>query len=301
MIPYNNVASDYLQSRYFGDRPILANLAMSVPDTLAMFLIPALGIFVDYRGKRVSIILLGGIAFMLGHALLGLGHEPGVALTALLILGAAYCTMLCFWACVPSLVNARRHSTAYGVLTSACNLSVTVISLIVAPMVTLDPSYRVVGLFFAALGGIATFLAILMAALNDRLRLGLDYGVAVIRQSPLLTLTTMTMSMPITGAEEGRASPAPDSDYDDGDGGRGGTGETFLTVTVLPDQLAQQQQHQHQQHLHRGGGNATTTDAPGGKAPSADARSDLSDRWTRTPPLLNRDAWARGRHNYHRV
>lgn len=277
MIPYNNVASDYLQSRYFDGNLIAANVAMSIPDTLAMLLIPALGIFVDRRGKRVSIILLGGVAFMLGHGFLGLGGGKVIALLALLVLGAAYCTMLCFWACVPSLVNPRRHSTAYGVLTSACNLSVTVISLIVAPMVTFDPAYRLTGLFFASLGGIATSLALVMVVINDRIRLELDCGAPVIRPSPLLSLTTM--SMPMMRVEEGRGSPPP---------GPEDVTESCLIVTVVP---APGGSHKHLDDGDKGSG---------GTLPCKITLSDLPNGWARSPPL-NRDAWTRGRHGYRKV
>lgn len=174
MIPYNNVASDYLQTRYFADDPIAANVAMSIPDTLAMFLIPALGYYVDRLGRKMSLIVLGAACFIAGHGMLALGASGGACLLALALLGLAYSTLLAFWACVPRLVRFVRHSTAYGVLTSACNLSVTVISLVVAPLVARDPSYQTAGLFFAGLGMTSLLLVLLLSSIDLHRRLGLD-------------------------------------------------------------------------------------------------------------------------------
>lgn len=178
MIPYNNVASDYLQTRYFTDDPIAANMAMSIPDTLAMFLIPVMGHYVDRLGRKMSLIALGAACFIAGHGMLAWGASGGVCLLALITLGFAYSTLLSFWACVPRLVRFVRHSTAYGVLTSACNLSVTVISLTVAPLVAQDPSYRTAGLFFAGLGVASLLLVLLLSSINLHRRLGLDTPVS---------------------------------------------------------------------------------------------------------------------------
>lgn len=220
MVPYNNVASDYLQTRYFDGDVVDANLAMSIPDTIAMFLIPALGMYVDKLGRRVNIILLGALAFILGHGCLALGRGRVMAIASLFVLGAGYSTLLCFWACVPTLVRHTRHSTAYGILTSICNLSVTAISLAVAPVVTADPSYRSAGLFFAGLALVALILGALLAALNVKRRLGLN------GPAPMRPTFSLAVSVPMANpADSGRASPEPSHE-------RFGDGE--LMVTVIP-------------------------------------------------------------------
>jgi hypothetical protein len=176
MVPYNNIASDYLQTKYFPGEPVKANLAMSIPDTLAMLLIPLMGHFVDRMGKKVQLIRLGALMFMVGHFLLGHGPDRSIfcAIISLLLLGIAYSTLLSFWACVPKVVRFVRHSTAYGVLTSSCNLSVTVISLAVAPLVAHDPTYRTVGAFYSLLALVAFILGTLVGSLDFHRRLGLN-------------------------------------------------------------------------------------------------------------------------------
>ena len=196
MVPYNNVASDYLQTRYFDDA-VDANVAMSIPDVLAMFLIPAMGYFVDKLGRKVSLMALGSICFIAGHLLLTIGRGKCLAVSALIILGFGYSTLLAFWACVPTLVRNIRHSAAYGVLTSACNLSVTLISLIVAPLVAHDPTFRLCGFFFSLLAFCSLILVALLSGLNFNRRLGLDQSDS--------TLTaegdaTSTLQASITGA-----------------------------------------------------------------------------------------------------
>jgi len=172
MIPYNNVASDYLEQRYFKDDIIRANAAMSIPDSAAVLMVPLLGIYVDRRGGRLLLILLGAISFILGHFFLG--QKTFGATVPLLILGFAYSTMLNFWACVPWLVGSCGHSTAYGILTASCNFAVTIIPLVVAPIIAYDPSYRLCGYFFAIVGIFALFGSMLLFFLDHLYHLGLN-------------------------------------------------------------------------------------------------------------------------------
>lgn len=190
MIPYNNVASDYLQTRYFNGDLVNANLAMSIPDSLAMFLVPLMGIYVDKHGKRITLIMIGAVAFAIGHAVLGLGDEKTISVAALCVLGFAYSTLLCFWACVPAVVRHARHSTAYGILTSSCNLAVTIIPLAVAPIISSDATYQSCGLFFAALGATSVGLVLVLAGMNIKHHLGLECPAARLRPA-------ISMSAPI--------------------------------------------------------------------------------------------------------
>jgi len=196
MVPYNNVASDYLQTRYFDDA-VDANAAMSIPDTLAMFLIPAMGYFVDKLGRKVSLMAMGSGCFIAGHLLLAVGRGKFSAISALIVLGFGYSTLLAFWACVPTLVRNVRHSAAYGVLTSACNLSVTLVSLIVAPLVAHDPTFHLCGLFFSLLATCSLVLVALLSGLNCNRRLGLDQSDSTLAAEDD---TTSTLQVSITGA-----------------------------------------------------------------------------------------------------
>ncbi|PJF17978.1 hypothetical protein PSACC_02262 [Paramicrosporidium saccamoebae] len=183
-------------TRYFGGNLVDANLAMSIPDTLAMVLVPLLGIYVDRHGKRISLIMCGAVAFAVGHAMLGMGSQKVVAFLALSVLGFAYSTLLCFWACVPAVVRHARHSTAYGILTSACNLAVTLIPLAVAPIISTDASYGSCGLFFAALGATAVGLVLVLGALNLRHHLGLECPSARLRPAISLSAPLPVLSDP---------------------------------------------------------------------------------------------------------
>lgn len=210
MVPYNNVASDYLQtSRYFGNGKLVeANLAMSIPDTLAMFLIPALGIYVDRHGRKVNVILFGAGAFIFGHIVLALGRGWFLALTALIALGLAYSTLLSFWACIPTLIPSAYHSTAYGILTSSCNLAVTIISpLLVAPTISKDPSYQVCGLIFATLGLLAFLLAIFLATINKQGHLGLNQPIHTIHSLSVSVMGNIAPSL-ADSHDSGRSTPS---------------------------------------------------------------------------------------------
>ena len=174
MIPYNNVASAYLQQRYYGEDDLKANLAMSLPDFLAIFLVPALGVFVDRTGRKVLVLVAGAAAFAFGHFLLAVGSSERAAVSSLVVLGFGYSTMLTFWACVPVLVPVSKHPLAYGALTASMNLSVSVVPIFVAALISEDSSYRTCGLFFSSLGVCALALTLVLSILNKKKKWRLD-------------------------------------------------------------------------------------------------------------------------------
>lgn len=171
---FNNIASAYLQERYFAGRILKANLAMSIPDSTAIFLVPLIGLLVDWSGWKLGTISLGQLTLCLGHALLARGMRPQRPYAALMCLGAGYSTLLAMWSCVPYLVGSRRQATAYGFLTASSNLSVTLLPMAVAAFINADSSFHAVGLFFAALGMIGCLICGGLFVLNRRWGLGLN-------------------------------------------------------------------------------------------------------------------------------
>lgn len=157
----------------------MANTAMSIPDTVALLLTPFLGVYVDRMGRKLTLLAASALCLVFGHTVLAIGRQTNIlAIPSLLVLGLGYSGLLSLWACVPALVSPRRQATAYGILAGACNLSVTLVALIVAPLVAHDPSYRMTGLFFAGLGISALLLILLLAMVDGDRGLGLNnqYG-----------------------------------------------------------------------------------------------------------------------------
>jgi MFS family permease len=160
IIPYNNVASDLLAKRNFlsfGQ----ASVYMSLPDFLAMLIVPLLGSFVDATGCKYPVILTGGVSLVIGHLILT--HPNRSIFMPLLFLGVGYSSMLTFWALVPELVGRKRQALAYGMLTGAFNAAVSVIPLFV-PMFLEIGGYPAANLFFTSLATLGTLLAAMLVA-----------------------------------------------------------------------------------------------------------------------------------------
>lgn len=159
IIPYNNVASDLLSRRNLltlGQ----ANVYMSMPDFMAMFIVPVLGMFVDRTGCKYPVILTGGLCLMFGHLLLM--QPTGRILLPLTFLGIGYSCMLVFWALVPDLVGRKRQAMAYGMLTGAFNAAVSIFPLFVPMLVEWHQGYALTNLFFSALALMGVLLTTLL-------------------------------------------------------------------------------------------------------------------------------------------
>ena len=72
------------------------------------------------------------------------------------------------------LVSAPHLSTAYGIVTSAINLSITAVPLIVAPIVNSDLTYHNCGLFFTLLAVLSFVLVMILSKYNRKRHLGLN-------------------------------------------------------------------------------------------------------------------------------
>lgn len=172
---FNTVASAYLQVRYFPGDVFKSNLAMSIPDTAAIFIVPLIGMAIDRSGWKLWTIGLGQAALALGHFFLAIFKAPtATPYFSLFILGIGYSTLLAIWSCVPYLVGSKCQATAYGYLTATTNLSSTILPILVAGLVSSDQSYFQVGMFFSLLSvsGLAVFLQI--STLNSSHSLNLN-------------------------------------------------------------------------------------------------------------------------------
>ncbi len=171
---FNNIASAYLQERYFPAQLLKANLAMSIPDSTAIFLVPLIGWIVDRSGWKLGTIVAGQAALMLGHWMLSIGSQPSSPVFSLLLLGVGYSTLLALWSCVPFLAGSKKQATSYGFLIASSNFSVTVLPTAVAAFINADASFRAVGAFFAGLGAAGCALCGAIWWLNRKLSLSLN-------------------------------------------------------------------------------------------------------------------------------
>ncbi|KAI8907916.1 major facilitator superfamily domain-containing protein [Gorgonomyces haynaldii] len=159
IVPFFHVCTDFFQSKFQMNEEEAA-LLMSIPDWISAVGSPLGGLYLDTFGHRKAILLLSCLMLLLSHSLLALtSFTPYIPMT---IIGVSYSLFAsALWPSVPQIVKENEIATAYGLLTSALNLSLFAFPLIVA-WIRQSQSFLVVQLFFIGLSVVSILLTLLL-------------------------------------------------------------------------------------------------------------------------------------------
>ncbi|KAJ3060584.1 hypothetical protein HK102_009433, partial [Quaeritorhiza haematococci] len=140
VVPFNTIHSAFLQLKWYPDEPITASQVMAIPDTISAVLVPFVGAFVDFYGHRVKVLTLCSVLMATVHLVFGLSSSATVPspIPLLVVLGLAYAMLLTFWPCIPLVVGSDNLATAFGLMTSALNISLFIFPIIVATLTNAD-------------------------------------------------------------------------------------------------------------------------------------------------------------------
>ncbi|KAF9558752.1 hypothetical protein EC968_006877 [Mortierella alpina] len=165
-VPFNSIHAGFLQMRWYPGDPVKAAQVMTVPDLLSALLVLPVGYFVDHFGQKSWLFMLCGLIIGFSHAVLGLIRIP-TPIPCLVALGISSSIMAIFGSAVPVLVRPEQLATAYGIMASSYNLAFVVFPMVVAKLMTVDPTvYTYVEIFFSSLGFIGFLLAVCLKILN---------------------------------------------------------------------------------------------------------------------------------------
>ncbi|TPX50008.1 hypothetical protein SeLEV6574_g01162 [Synchytrium endobioticum] len=171
VVPFNNIVSDFLQSKWFPGDAVMAGNLMCIPDTMSAVLVPICGLLVDKYGHRASLLIICALVIAAVHFLLGLTMINPVI--PLIFLGFSYSMYgVAIWPSIATIIQHEEEvyhqshmlepdlkllGTAYGLSTSALNMALTVFPLISAQVRVWGGSFVMVEIFFASLavGGAA--------------------------------------------------------------------------------------------------------------------------------------------------
>ncbi|KAJ3018833.1 hypothetical protein HKX48_002591 [Thoreauomyces humboldtii] len=165
VVPFNNIASDFLMSKWYPGDTQTAGTVMSIPDTMSAILVPICGVLVDRYGGRASLLLLCALVIAAVHTCLGLTMINPVY--PLILLGLSYSMYgVAIWPSVACIIQHREDAiheqnpdspppkllgTAYGLSTSCLNTALTIMPLVSAQIRVWGGSFVPVELFFVAL------------------------------------------------------------------------------------------------------------------------------------------------------
>ncbi|KAG0006397.1 hypothetical protein BGZ65_008498 [Modicella reniformis] len=165
-VPFNSIHAGFLQMRWYHNDPQKAAQIMTVPDLLSSILVLPVGYFVDHYGQKSWLFMLCGLIIGFSHFTLGL-IPISTPVPALMALGVASAIGAIITSAIPNLVKSHQIASAYGISVSAINLAFTVFPLLVAKLMTIDPSvYTYVEIFFSCCGLGGFFLAVRLRCLD---------------------------------------------------------------------------------------------------------------------------------------
>ncbi|KAG0320183.1 hypothetical protein BGZ97_000558 [Linnemannia gamsii] len=152
VVPFNNIASDFLQSKWYHDNPRKAAAVMGIPDTLGAVLVPGFGLVVDKYGGRASTLIASAFTMVVVHTTLGFTSLSPIF--AFSLLGVAYSMYgVALWPSIACVVTNELHlGKGYGISTSFLNISLTLVPPIVATIRVIGDSFIPVEMFFIGMG-----------------------------------------------------------------------------------------------------------------------------------------------------
>ncbi len=171
MVPFNNIHAELLALKFFKGEKIYSSQIMALPDTLSAILIPPLGYLVDKYGFRVRFLLLSAGILALFHLYLmstPINSSSFQLYPLLLFLGIAYAISMILYTCIPLVVKTSQTGTAFGITTCAWNLSSFFSPLLVAALVSSDPSFTSAEFFFVLSSCFAILCLIFLDAWDNR-------------------------------------------------------------------------------------------------------------------------------------
>jgi len=114
VFPFQSYAPDILVQK-FGYTVTAAGHYTSALIFGTMIFTPILGWFVDHKGKRATLMILGALLLIPSHLLLGYTHFPPVV--PIFAVGVALSLVpAALWAAIPMMVPESRLGTAFGVV-----------------------------------------------------------------------------------------------------------------------------------------------------------------------------------------
>ncbi|KAF9956976.1 hypothetical protein BGZ72_002299 [Mortierella alpina] len=168
VVPFNNIASDFLQSKWYPGNPRKATAVMGIPDTLGAVLVPGFGMLVDRYGSRASTLIASALIMVVVHSTLGFTTlSPVFAFT---LLGVAYSMYgVALWPSIACVVTNELHlGKGYGISSSFLNISLTLVPPIVATIRVSGDSFLPVEMFFISMGLCGMIVGFLLKNIDRR-------------------------------------------------------------------------------------------------------------------------------------
>jgi len=178
IFPFQRYATNFLEETLLVDAASAAKLFSCFP-ILAMCLTPFLGIFLDYKGKGATMLMLGSVIMIACHLcfafLLPVMPYKWLALLLIVVLGVSFSLVpAALWPAVPKIIDEKVLGSAYCLIFWVQNVGLCFVPMIIGSLRQSTGSYLVPMIVFSSFGVLAFFFSLLLKAEDARKGYGLE-------------------------------------------------------------------------------------------------------------------------------
>ena len=178
IFPFQRFATNYLEETLSIPNDEAAGLFKWFP-ILAMVLTPFLGLFIDYKGKGASMMLVGALIMILCHSVFAfvLPAYPSktLALITILVLGVSFSLVpASMWPSVPKIIDEKVLGSAYCLIFLVQNIGLCLVPLLIGKLRVATDGYLVPMIVFTGFGVLAFILSLFLKVEDRKKAYGLE-------------------------------------------------------------------------------------------------------------------------------
>lgn len=178
IFPFQRYAPNFLEETLNVDAATASQLFSCFP-ILAMCLTPLLGMFLDYKGKGASMLMLGALIMIACHLsfafLLPIFPYKWLALTLIVVLGVSFSLVpAALWPSVPKIIDEKILGSAYCLIFWVQNIGLCLVPLLIGYVLQKTGGYFYPMLIFSSFGVFALILGLWLKLEDKRKGYGLE-------------------------------------------------------------------------------------------------------------------------------
>ena len=178
IFPFQRFATNFLEETLAISNAEAAGLFKWFP-ILAMVLTPFLGLFIDYKGKGATMMLLGAVIMIICHSVFAfvLPAYPSktLALITILVLGVSFSLVpASMWPSVPKIIDEKVLGSAYCLIFWVQNIGLCLVPLLIGKLRVATNGYLVPMIVFASFGVLAFLLSLALKVEDKKKNYGLE-------------------------------------------------------------------------------------------------------------------------------
>ncbi len=178
IFPFQRYAPNFLETTLQVDAASAAQM-FSVFPILAMVLTPFLGMFLDFKGKGATMLMIGAVIMVCCHLsfafLLPLFPYKWFATSLILILGVSFSLVpAALWPSVPKIIDEKILGSAYCLIFWVQNIGLCLVPMLIGKALEASGGYQLPMIIFSSFGVLAFIFSFFLKIEDKRKGYGLE-------------------------------------------------------------------------------------------------------------------------------